>query len=237
MDLARLQSRKGRKKEENLSRAYTRRGRVPCRWESFCPLDLPSLSYFLEKVDETASSPSVFRATILQKCGVKIFSIFLCQRCCEIRREIFRATFSRVWMSEADNFTKASRQKRCEKQKISSKFHSGAWRWVPFRHLCSLAQISEDLSARYFSLRFAAWNDKIIGSSQTFSVALPAEPRGEKKLFFCANFGRWKTFKIWWKMGGEKFLVGLRGLKNFQSRFGSFFGSFFAFFKPFFVSI
>ena len=38
-------------------------------------------------------------------------------------------------------------------------------------------------------------------------------------------------------MGGEKFLVGLRGLKIFQSRFGSFFGSFFAFFKPFFVSI
>ena len=38
-------------------------------------------------------------------------------------------------------------------------------------------------------------------------------------------------------MGGEKVLVGLRGLKIFQSRFGSFFGSFFAFFKPFFVSI
>ena len=34
-------------------------------------------------------------------------------------------------------------------------------------------------------------------------------------------------------MGGEKVLVGLRGLKNVQSRFGSFFGSFFAFFKPF----
>ena len=27
-------------------------------------------------------------------------------------------------------------------------------------------------------------------------VATPAEPRGEKKLFFCATFGRWKTFKI-----------------------------------------
>ena len=28
------------------------------------------------------------------------------------------------------------------------------------------------------------------------SVATPAEPRGEKKLFRCANFGRRKTFKI-----------------------------------------
>ena len=35
-------------------------------------------------------------------------------------------------------------------------------------------------------------------------------------------------------MGGEKFLVGLRGLKIFQSRFGSFFGSFFAFFQTVF---
>ena len=51
------------------------------------------------------------------------------------------------------------------------------------------------------------------------SVAPPAEPRGEKKLFFCANFGRWKTFKIWWKMGGEKFLVGLRGAQIFSIAF------------------
>ena len=47
----------------------------------------------------------------------------------------------------------------------------------------------------------------------------PAEPRGEKKLFCCANFGRWKTVKIWWKMGGETFLVGLRGAKNFSIAF------------------
>ena len=68
------------------------------------------------------------------------------------------------------------------------------------------------------------------------SVALPAEPRGEKNFFLC-KFWAVKNFKIWWKMGGEKFLVGLRGPNFFQSRFGSFFGSFFAFFKPFFVSI
>ena len=47
----------------------------------------------------------------------------------------------------------------------------------------------------------------------------PAEPRGEKKTFFCANFGQWKTFKIWWKMGGETFLVGLRGAKHFSIAF------------------
>ena len=38
--------------------------------------------------------------------------------------------FSRVWVSEAENFTKMSHQKRCEKRRISCKFHSaGAWRW------------------------------------------------------------------------------------------------------------
>ena len=56
-------------------------------------------------------------------------------------------------------------------------------------------------------------------TQENLSVAPPAEPRGEKKTFFCANFGRWKTFKIWWKMGGEKFLVGLRGAKNFSIAF------------------
>ena len=36
---------------------------------------------------------------------------------------------------------------------------------------------------------------------------------------FCADFGRWKTFNIWWKMGGETFLVRLRGAKKFSIAF------------------
>ena len=31
-----------------------------------------------------------------------------------------------------------------------------------------------------------------------FSVATPAEPRGEKKK--SENFGQWKTFKMFWKV-------------------------------------
>ena len=34
----------------------------------------------------------------------------------------------------------------------------------------------------------------------TTGVATPAEPRGENVFFVCANFGRWKTFKISWKV-------------------------------------
>ena len=61
--------------------------------------------------------------------------------------------------------------------------------------------------------------EKTVIERKSVSVALPAEPRGEKKTFFCANFGRWKTFKIWWKMGGETFLVDLRGLNIFSIAF------------------
>ena len=39
---------------------------------------------------------------------------------------------------------------------------------------------------------------------QCFSVATPAEPRGEKKTL-CANFGRWKTFKTCWKVPVKHF--------------------------------
>ena len=52
-----------------------------------------------------------------------------------------------------------------------------------------------------------------------FGVATPAEPRSEKILCFCANFGRWKNFKIWWKSAGEIFLSGLRGAKTFSNAF------------------
>ena len=47
----------------------------------------------------------------------------------------------------------------------------------------------------------------------------PLQSLAVKKNFFCASFGRWKTFKIWWKMGGENFLVGLRGAKKFSIAF------------------
>ena len=51
-----------------------------------------------------------------------LFSIFLCQRCREIWREIlvnfFGAASSRVWVSEK-KITKISRQKRCEKENFT----------------------------------------------------------------------------------------------------------------------
>ena len=37
------------------------------------------------------------------------------------------------------------------------------------------------------------------------SVALPAEPRGEKKTFFCANFGCEKLLKFGEKWAVKKF--------------------------------
>ena len=77
---------------------------------------------------------------------VKNFSVFLCQRCREIWREVlvkFSALRFPGFGCATENFTKASRQKRCEKRKISRKFHSagslngclgaterGAWRGV-----------------------------------------------------------------------------------------------------------
>ena len=67
-------------------------------------------------------------------------------------------------------------------------------------------------------------------------MATPAEPRGEKKLFFVQILGGEKLLNLL-KSAGEIFLSGLRGALKFQTRFGSFFGSVFAFFKPFFVSI
>ena len=49
---------------------------------------------------------------------VKFFSVFLCQRCREIWREIlvkFSALHFPRFGCAAENFTKISRQKRCEK--------------------------------------------------------------------------------------------------------------------------
>ena len=64
---------------------------------------------------------------------MKFFSVFLCQKCREIWREIW-VKFSVLrfpgFRCAAENFTKISCQKRCEKRKISRKFHSaGAQRW------------------------------------------------------------------------------------------------------------
>ena len=62
----------------------------------------------------------------------QFFSVFLCQRC----REIWREILVQVSMLHfpgfgcpRENFTQTSRQKRCEKRMISRNFHSaGAWR-------------------------------------------------------------------------------------------------------------
>ena len=58
---------------------------------------------------------------------VKFFSFFLCQRCREIWHEIL-VKFSVLrfpgFGCATENFTKISCQKRCEKRKISRKFHS-----------------------------------------------------------------------------------------------------------------
>ena len=58
---------------------------------------------------------------------VNFSSVFLCQRCREIWREIL-VKFSVLrfpgFGCATENFSKISRQKRCEKRKISRKFHS-----------------------------------------------------------------------------------------------------------------
>ena len=64
---------------------------------------------------------------------VKFFSVFLCQNCREIWREIL-VKFSVLrfpgFGCATENFTKISRRKRCEKRKISCKFYpAGAQRW------------------------------------------------------------------------------------------------------------
>ena len=53
---------------------------------------------------------------------------------------------------------------------------------------------------------------------QLVSVATPAEPRGEKKLFFVQILGGEKLLNLV-KSGGEIFLSGLRGAKNFSNAF------------------
>ena len=63
-----------------------------------------------------AATPfSYVRAATVQKCGSEIFSVFLCQRCREIWREIL-VKFSVLrfpgFGRARENFTKISRQKR-----------------------------------------------------------------------------------------------------------------------------
>ena len=58
---------------------------------------------------------------------VKFFSVFLCQRCREIWREIlvkFSALRFPGFGCATENFTKISRQKRCEKRKMGSQHPS-----------------------------------------------------------------------------------------------------------------
>ena len=66
---------------------------------------------------------------------MNIFSVVLCQRCREIWREIL-VKFSVLrfpgFGCATENFTKISRQKRCEKRKNSRKFHSARAQRRPF---------------------------------------------------------------------------------------------------------
>ena len=50
-------------------------------------------------------------------------------------------------------------------------------------------------------------------------MAIPAEPRGEKKLFFVQILGGEKLLKFGEKWAVEHFLVGLRGARNFSVAF------------------
>ena len=63
---------------------------------------------------------------------------------------------------------------------------------------------------------------------------LPLQSLAVKKTFFCAKFGRWKTFKISWKVPVKFFQAAWEGLNNFHTRFGSFLGSFFHVFQTVF---
>ena len=57
---------------------------------------------------------AIVRAATLQKCGVNIFSVFSAKSVVKFGvkfwRSFARATLSRVWVSEAEKFTKSSRQ-------------------------------------------------------------------------------------------------------------------------------
>ena len=66
-------------------------------------------------------------------------------------------------------------------------------------------------------------------------MATPAEPRGEKKLFFVQILGGEKLLKFGEvKSAGEIFLSGLRGAKNFSNTFRIVFRIFFGVFQTVF---
>ena len=65
------------------------------------------------------------------------------------------------------------------------------------------------------------------------SVATPAEPRGEKKLFLC-KFWAVKNFLNLVKNASEIFLSGLRGAKHFSVAFRIVFRILFRFFQTVF---
>ena len=64
-------------------------------------------------------------------------------------------------------------------------------------------------------------------------MATPAEPRGEKKLFFVQILGGEKLLNLL-KSAGEKFLGGLRGAKHFSNAFRIVFQIFFRDFQTVF---
>ena len=76
---------------------------------------------------------TTFQSSFPAEVRSEIFSIFLCQKCREICREIL-VTFSTCYVLQGLGvrplkYHRTSCQKRCEKRKCSRKFHSaGAWR-------------------------------------------------------------------------------------------------------------
>ena len=97
-----------------------------------------------------------------------------------------RATFSRVWVSEAEKFWV-----RQGPQSTSADRHLGAqltfcifpgvcFKLVPWAPLFGIFQGREIRVPAPFNL---------------LNFATPAEPRGKKNFFCSANFGRWNTFR------------------------------------------
>ena len=107
-----------------------------------------------------APSPvwGIFRAAALQKCGSENFlSVFLCQRCHEIWREIFRATFSRVWVCDGkfhQNFTSKTVWKTENFAQISLCWGTALRIWALY-HAIRVA--SQYLLTRNYSEKIIPW--------------------------------------------------------------------------------
>ena len=89
--------------------------------------DLIASMTFQERTPRKGTAKILSEQLPCRSAEVKNFSVFLCQRCREIWREIlvkFSALRFPGFGCATENFTKISRQKRCEKREISPKFHS-----------------------------------------------------------------------------------------------------------------